>query len=87
MTEISPMGTGAATARGVATKIAEADASASPRPAPDGERETAVHADPTPLAAATSQPAPFLADGRRLEHTARIRSEISGTGGIVDVVA
>lgn len=81
MAEISLIGTGAA------AKIAEADASVSPRPAPGGERETAVHADPTPLAAATSQPAPFLADGQSLERTARVRSEISGTGGIVDVVA
>ncbi len=85
MGEIAPVETGA-TAQSPATKIAEPDVSASSRSVPGGDREPAVHADPTPLAAATQQPVPFISDGTRQEHTDRIRWELSGTGGLVDVV-
>lgn len=82
MAEIAPISKGAA-AQGPAQHVAVPD---EPR-LPSGRQLTSVQPHPTPLVAQVEQPQPVADEQAKRLHLAQMRSEITGTGGIVDSIA
>ena len=82
MTEITPLSKGAATQ----STEQNVDVPAEPR-LPWGKQITTVQPHPTPIIAATQSGQATVDDNAKRLHIAQMRSEITGTGSLVDVIA
>jgi hypothetical protein len=80
MTDITPL------SRGAATESPEQKVSVPTEPrVPAGRQVTSVQPHPTPIIAATPAAEPVASDSDKRLHVAQMRSEISGTGALVDI--
>ncbi|HWR03083.1 MAG TPA: hypothetical protein VN419_03605 [Humidesulfovibrio sp.] len=82
MSEIAPISKGAA----VEGPVQNITVPNEPR-LPMGRQLTNVQPHPTPLIAAVEQAAPVPDEQAQRLHVAQMRSEITGTGNIMDVIA
>jgi len=82
MTEIAPISKGAA----FESPVQDATVPGQPRQ-PMGQQLTAVQPHPTPLVAGVEQTQQAVDDNAKRLHVAQMRSDITGTGNIVDVLA
>jgi len=81
MTEIAPLSKGAA-AESPVQQLAVPD---EPR-LPHGRQITNVQPHPMPLVAAPETAAPVVDEASKRLHVAQMRSDITGTGNLVDVI-
>jgi|GEM_PF-1890398 len=80
MTEIEPISRGAATdSPKPVTNVPEESR------APWGRQISSVQPHPTPIIAATPDSQTLPDDGARLQHIAQAKSDITGTGLLVDI--
>lgn len=82
MTEIAPISKGAA----VESPVQNVTVPDEPR-LPMGRQISSVQPHPTPLIAAVEQPQPVVDEQAKRLHVAQMRSEITGTGNLMDVIA
>lgn len=82
MTEIAPISKGAA----FESPVQNVTVPDQPRQ-PMGHQLTSVQPHPTPLVAGVEQTQPAVDDNAKRLHVAQMRSDITGTGNIVDVIA
>lgn len=81
MTEIAPISKGAAV-ESTAQKLTVPE---EPR-LPMGRQLASVQPHPTPLVTAVEQAQPIVDDNAKRLHVAQMRSDITGTGSLVDVI-
>jgi hypothetical protein len=82
MTEIAPLSKGATTESPL-PKVSVPTQSH----LPTGKPVTSVQPHPTPLIAAWATDQPVKDENAKQQHVAQMRSEITGTGSLVDVIA